>query len=85
VAGKGRSAVELVRRSFKVRVAAALMALGLLGLVGGFPSDGGSDTGSALLGGYELQTHKDGHPKPPGCQKEHKYGKKPKQKCKNQP
>ncbi|MDQ3983052.1 MAG: hypothetical protein M3271_10280 [Actinomycetota bacterium] len=77
--------MELVRRNLKVRVAAAVMAAALLGLVGGFPSDGGSSTGSTVLGGYELQTHKDGHPKPPGCQKQHQYGKKPKQKCKNHP
>lgn len=75
--------MELVRRSLKVRIAATAVAVAVLGLVGGYAGDGGTDAKPSILGGFELQTHKSGHPAPPGCTKQHQYGKQPEQKCQN--
>ena len=81
---KGGMGVEATRSRVKVKVVAAFAAVSLLGL-GAYNIGPGND-GSSGDRGATLFTHKPGHPKPPGCQKGHKYGKKPKkQKCPKHP
>lgn len=74
--------MELVRRSVKVRIAAAVMAAGLLGLLAGYADD--AFEAAPVIGSFDLQSHKADHPPPPGCTKQHQYGKHPEKKCQNQ-
>ncbi len=70
-----------LRRSVNVQIAATATAVGVLGLLAGYTGD--AFDAPTVIRGYELQTHKADHPPPPGCTKQHQYGKQPEQKCPN--